>query len=85
MKKKVKANDKGEKFLRTDSEIKKIDDLKTKHLNLIPRLGEGWNQHSLVTLRRQTLSRVLYYDWIYKKLVGKPGLFASLVFNGALV
>ena len=77
MKKKVKANDKGEKFLRTDSEIKKIDDLKTKHLNLIPRLGEGWNQHSLVTLRRQTLSRVLYYDWIYKKLVGKPGVICE--------
>ena len=30
--KKVKANDKGEKFLRTDSEIKKIDDLKLSTL-----------------------------------------------------
>ena len=40
-------------------------------------LDENWNQHSLVTLRRLSLSRVLYLDWIYKKLIGKPGVICE--------
>jgi len=70
----MKVNERGEDFLRTNLEMEKLDELKERHINLIPRLGEGWNQHSLVTTRRQTMSRILYLDWIYKKLVGKPGV-----------
>jgi len=73
----MKVNDRGENFLRTVKEAKTLDNLKDIHLNLIPRLGDGWNQHSLVTLRRQTLSRILYYDWIYQELIGKPGVICE--------
>ena len=46
--------------------------------------GEGWNQQCLVTLRRQTISRILYYDWIYQKLLGKPGIICEFgVYWGA--
>lgn len=71
------VNERGEGFLRTSEEMGSLDRLKEMHLNLVPRLGEGWNQHSLVTLRRQTLSRILYYDWIYQMMVGKPGVICE--------
>lgn len=70
----MKFNKYGEGFSRTNEETESIDFLKNKHMKLIPCLGENWNQHSLVTLRRQSVSRILYLDWIYKKLVGKPGV-----------
>lgn len=73
----MKINSKGERFERTTKEEESLKRLKDIHMNLIPELGENWNQHSLVTLRRQSLSRILYYDWIYKKLVGKPGVICE--------
>jgi hypothetical protein len=73
----MKKNERGEGFVRTDEETSSLDRLKQMHLDLIPRLGDGWNQHALVTMRRQTLSRVLYYDWIYQRLVGKPGVICE--------
>ena len=35
--------------------------------------GPNWNLHSLLTLQRQSLSRVLYYDRLYRQIVGVPG------------
>lgn len=67
----------GESFSRTEDEANELERLRDIHLDLVPRLGANWNQHSLVTLRRQSLSRVLYYDWIYQKLVGKPGVICE--------
>ena len=46
-------------------------------ISLISRLGKNWNKHPLVTLRRQTMSKILYLDWIYKKLIGKPGVICE--------
>ena len=73
----MKKNSKGEGFLRTSEEDNSIERLKEIHLNLVTRMDENWNQHSLVTLRRQTLSRILYYDWVYKKLIEKPGVICE--------
>lgn len=73
----MKYNEKGESFIRTDVESESINRLKDHHLDLIPRFGDNWNIHSLVTLRRQSLSRLLYLDWIYKKLIGKPGVICE--------
>lgn len=73
----MKNNSSGERFERTNEEENSIKKLKDIHTNLIPELGEDWNQHSLVTLRRQSLSRILYYDWVYKKLTGKPGVICE--------
>ena len=73
----MKFNEHGEGFSRTDEETESINFLKNKHMKLIPRLGENWNQHSLVTLRRQSVSRILYLDWIYRKLLGKPGVICE--------
>lgn len=73
----MKQNEKGEGFIRSKSEESSLDQLKDIHLNLVPKLGENWNQHALVTLRRQSISRILYYDWIYQKLLGKPGVICE--------
>ena len=73
----MKKNERGEGFLRSEQEMNAVDELRDKHMNLIPRLGDNWNQHSLVTMRRQSLSRILYLDWIYNKLVGKPGVICE--------
>jgi hypothetical protein len=73
----MQINSNGERFERTTMEENSIKRLRDIHMNLIPDLGENWNQHSLVTLRRQSLSRILYYDWIYNKLLGKPGVICE--------
>ena len=44
---------------------------------LLPQFGPQWNAHSLVTLRRQSLSRVLYYNELYKKIVDIPGVICE--------
>ncbi|MDC3311481.1 TylF/MycF family methyltransferase [Alphaproteobacteria bacterium] len=73
----MKLNSKGEGFLRTEKEENSLDRLQDIHMRLVPALGENWNQHSIVTLRRQTISRILYYDWVYNKLLGKPGVICE--------
>ena len=39
--------------------------------------GNQWNAHSIVTLRRQTLSRILYYNHLYQLIVGIPGVICE--------
>lgn len=76
-KSKFKDSKTGEIFNSSDEETKDLNKLRNHHMNLIPKLGLGWNQHSIVTLRRQSISRILYYDWVYKKLLGKPGVICE--------
>jgi hypothetical protein len=58
---------------RNDTEKSNIDILRAFHLSHIERWGLNWNQHSLITLQRQSISRLLYYNEIYKKIIGVPG------------
>ena len=58
---------------RNESEQNNIALLKDFHLSHIDKWGVSWNQHALATMQRQTISRVLYYNEIYKKVVGIPG------------
>jgi len=45
--------------------------------SLLPKFGIQWNMHNLVTLRRQSLSRLLYYDHLYKQIVDIPGVICE--------
>lgn len=58
---------------RNDEEFKNIEKLKKFHLLNIEKWGIGWNSHSLVTLQRNSLSRILYIDKLYQKIIGVPG------------
>lgn len=39
--------------------------------------GPQWNYHSLVFMKRQVLSRVLYLDQLYKKIIDVPGVMCE--------
>ena len=45
--------------------------------SLLPSYGNNWNAHSVLTLRRQSISRILYYDDLYKKILGVPGVICE--------
>jgi hypothetical protein len=44
---------------------------------LLPHYGNQWNLHNLVTLRRQSLNRILYYNYLYQQIVGIPGVICE--------
>jgi hypothetical protein len=46
-------------------------------LNLMPDFGANWNIHNLVTLKRQALSRILYHDFLYQKIIDVPGVICE--------
>jgi len=41
---------------------------------LVPIFGNDWNAQSILCLRRQSISRILYYDDLYKKIIDVPGV-----------
>jgi hypothetical protein len=45
--------------------------------SLLPQYGHQWNIHSLVTLKRQSLSRILYYNNLYQKIIDIPGVICE--------
>lgn len=65
-----------EKELTSQSESEKsnLDMIKSFHKSHLDKFGGNWNHHSLVTLRRQSISRILYYNELYQKIVGVPGV-----------
>lgn len=58
---------------RSSSEISDIEKLKEFHKNHLDSWGDSWNSNALSTLQRLTLSRILYYDALYRKIIGVPG------------
>lgn len=45
--------------------------------DLLPKFGPSWNVHNVVTLKRQTLSRLLYFNELYQKIVDVPGIICE--------
>jgi hypothetical protein len=64
----------GERTGRAPSEIAQEVELFRIAQSLLPELGVNWNAHNLVTLKRQSLSRVLYHDFLYQKIIDVPGV-----------
>jgi hypothetical protein len=52
----------GEFTQQTSSEMDANSRLLELTLQLLPTLGTKWNLHNLVSMKRQTLNRVLFYD-----------------------
>ncbi len=44
---------------------------------LLPKFGHQWNIHNLASLKRQSLSRVLYYNHLYQKILETPGVICE--------
>lgn len=45
--------------------------------DLLPRYGAHWAIHSLVTLKRMALSKVIYYYELYQKILNVPGVICE--------
>jgi hypothetical protein len=59
---------------RTENNVSSLNKLREITQSLLPEFGEqGWNKHSLVTQNVTVLSRILYLNDLYKKIVDVPG------------
>ena len=55
-------------------ELDKLGQMKEIFDHVLPQLGEQWNGHMLTFLTRQSLSRAIYYQELYQKIVDVPGV-----------
>jgi hypothetical protein len=44
---------------------------------LLPQYGANWGIHSLVTMKRMALSRIIYYHELYQKIIPIPGVICE--------
>lgn len=75
--KKQKTENNNEVNNRSESNISSDKMLYNHHLDLLPKFGSNWNTHNLLTMSRMSISRLLYYDALYKKIVGKTGVICE--------
>lgn len=66
-----------EQTQKTDAEIADSRRLRDLELCVLPQMGDHWNQHSLTFLRRQSISRLLYLDELYRQIVDVPGVICE--------
>ena len=45
--------------------------------SLLPQYGHHWNAHGLVMMKRQSMSRILYYNYLYQKIIDIPGVICE--------
>jgi len=67
----------GEITQQTQKEINAINGLYDATGYILQSTGHQWNGHLVATLRRQTISRVLYYNRIYEQIVDVPGVICE--------
>ena len=63
--------------LKTDQQKANDEKLLSKITSLLPQFGPNWHRHSLIGMKVQTLSRVLYYSQLYEKIVDVPGVICE--------
>lgn len=70
---------KGEFTQRSGSEAEKDEQLRElardRHVN--GGFGSQWNHHSTVFMKRQVLSRILYQDQLYRRILDVPGVICE--------
>jgi len=67
----------GEFSRATEREQSLNQELWALHQSLLLNMGQHWNIHSLVTLKRQALMKLLYLDHIYKMALDVPGIICE--------
>jgi hypothetical protein len=67
----------GEITQQTVSEQERTHQLFEISQSLMPQFGVHWNSHNLVMMKRQTLSRILYYNMLYQKILEIPGVICE--------
>ena len=67
----------GEFTQQTQNEINAIRSLFDTTGYILQSAGHQWNGHLVATLRRQTISRILWYNSIYQQIVEVPGVICE--------
>lgn len=67
----------GEFSSRSDFEQSLNSELYKATERLLPQFGDNWSIHSLVTMKRMALSRVIYYNELYQKILARPGVICE--------
>ena len=67
----------GEISSRTEQEATNDKRLHEINMKLLPVYGDNWSIHNLVTMKRMALSRVIYYNELYKKIIDIPGVICE--------
>jgi hypothetical protein len=62
---------------RSAAESQLGEELKQLTNECLGRFTGEWNNHLLVTLKRQTLSRFLYWDHLYRQILETPGVICE--------
>jgi hypothetical protein len=75
LKKPVKLG--GEATHQTHTELEAVNKLLSKARYVLDKSGHQWNLHLPSVLRRQTISRILYYNEIYQKIIDVPGVICE--------
>lgn len=60
--------------LHSNDERERHKALQAHALALLPKYGPEWNLHCQLTMRRQSLSRILYYNDLYQKILNVAGV-----------
>lgn len=67
----------GELTQRSDDYSLRLSRLHEIAQDLLPMYGVNWHRHSAVVMRKETLSRALYYFDLYKKIINVPGVICE--------
>ena len=67
----------GELLSRSSEENELDHQLYNLAKDLLPYYAENWGIHSLVTLKRMALSRIIYYYELYQKIIDVPGVICE--------
>lgn len=74
----MQKNEKGEfTGYRTNDQLDRDATFKELSLSLIDESGANWAMHSLAVMKRNALSRILYYDHIYRLAMDVPGVICE--------
>jgi hypothetical protein len=81
---------KGEEFILSHKDEKKVFTQKTEEeksksyklwniaSKIVPHQGNNWNEFFSLFLKRQSLSRILYYNEVYQHIINVPGSILEL-------
>jgi hypothetical protein len=67
----------GEFTMQSNPERANIERLFEIEMGMLPRMGAQWNIHQTAFLRRQSLSRLIYYYELYQKIITVPGVICE--------
>jgi len=67
----------GEASNRTTKEEEGLMKLKEKTEYILKSSGQQWNMQLISTMRRHTLSKILYYNELYRKILNIPGVICE--------